>query len=808
MLWVVVVSAILIVFRVYNRISGTVVIEPPEQRSRLDMPVPEFDPDAPKIGDASLGDVKESVYRFFNEETKELERVFGFDELLKAGKNSNRWPLVKPYMTMYDDDFTCKVTSDRGIVQVETVNNNPSPTQAELYDNVVIHIVSSDPESPSDSKIYMDTLLYDSERSEISTEGPLRFVSEDSEMVGTGMILIFNAGQNRIEFLKINELDYIRLKNVSDPSASETESAKPEAAVAKVPASKTKPPKSKPAKVADKKQPAVAKAGAKKKKVTEPKEEPAKGELYQCTLTEDVFIQYGDKIIVQGTEYVHIDNILLSKKSSDKKKSSSKDSPETAKKTKAQAGVVGDEVKKSTPAKSDVQVVAKKGEPAQKSSGVIDKDSEAVVETEAGVEVYITCKGGIVAKPMTSVYEETEPLRTDADDLHVGVRAVTRLDMKNSGRKQDLFVAELPGGQAGGGFVSSQVNFVGENEVAETLDSLEAEVVKPPDRFKGRRIEFDMSTGNGTAYGPVEVIFYPDPNENADPNVLVLPMIMTASRDAKFYANSQRDLERVVFNKDVVGTRKVIRPEYLQTSTFYGDKLTIDIDPESDKAKNGDIRYVSVTEGNVKMESIRTAEDVVVSHVRLSCLQFDFDAVKNIVYAVGPGDIQMDNSKAPEPVGEDKAGSLSFQRPSFGLVDGFDKLTWFTDTMQINVDGKEDSVRMAYQPIENGVRGAIIRGTTTHLQANFMPMPDGTNELATLITAGGIYYEEEGGNVFVGEDLLYNAGDSLLTISSSEKNACLLNGALVDGIEYEVDTGNVRSELVAAPGALAMPVRK
>jgi hypothetical protein len=89
-----------------------------------------------------------------------------------------------------------------------------------------------------------------------------------------------------------------------------------------------------------------------------------------------------------------------------------------------------------------------------------------------------------------------------------------------------------------------------------------------------------------------------------------------------------------------------------------------------------------------------------------------------------------------------------------------------------------------------------------------MTLPDGTNELATLITAGGIYYEEEGGNVFVGENLLYKAKDSLLKITSSEKNACLLNGALVDGIEYEVDTGNIRSELVATPGALAMPVRK
>ena len=81
-------------------------------------------------------------------------------------------------------------------------------------------------------------------------------------------------------------------------------------------------------------------------------------------------------------------------------------------------------------------------------------------------------------------------------------------------------------------------------------------------------------------------------------------------------------------------------------------------------------------------------------------------------------------------------------------------------------------------------------------------MPDGTNDLATVITTGGIYYEEEGGNVFEGQDLFYDADKSLVRVTSTEKNDCRFNGARVDWIEYAMDTGDVKAELVSSPGAI------
>jgi len=155
------------------------------------------------------------------------------------------------------------------------------------------------------------------------------------------------------------------------------------------------------------------------------------------------------------------------------------------------------------------------------------------------------------------------------------------------------------------------------------------------------------------------------------------------------------------------------------------------------------------------------------------------------------------------------AGQLGVEPADFDYTAvGLNHLTWFTEAMQINADGKAESVYLSYMPIVDGKWGDTISVTTMHLQANFLPMPDGTNELKTVITTGGIYYEEEGGNVFKGQDLLYDADKSLVTITSTEKNDCYFNNARVDWIEYEVDTGDVRAELASAPGALTPPAKE
>ena len=832
MVWCVAVSAILIVFRVYNRIAGMPKITPPTRDEGGGIEAPEFNPDGSRIGPAFVEKVVKSRYKFFDELTKKVKRELGFEKLLNPGDRSKKWQLQSPYMTMYEDDFVCRITSDRGTVLVETVKGDPTPTDAELYDNVVIRIQSTAADASADTVIYMDRLLYNSERSEFHTNGPIKLVSEKAEMEGTGLVLIYNEPMNRIEFLKVVMLDYLRLKDVwvdslpKSPPAAKTSDAPPAVSAdaagsrAGAVAKSDKPTGASAAVAAD--------AGDEKAEAA-----PSPDDLYECTFTDDVVIEYGDEVIVNGADTISIFNILWSS-------DSSKSKPAEGGTAEVESSVVPAVSKEKTEVESSADSTVSREATGAAPKAVVsdstgpagndkadpvggDTGKSAEVAEEAGVEVYITCKGGLVSKPMTSVYEGTEPPPIDASSQgeQTGAPAVVsaeapgirlhrqsvikwaNLSGEGSAVAEDTTATPDAANDASGGEAAG-------DSAKEPGLPVESGVTedKRPAVFKARSVTYDMATGSGWAQAPVELTFYPKVSAKSDPNTVVLPELITAEKNVQFLANKDRVVERIIFNKNVIGTRKAVTPLYVQTSQFFGEKMTVELNTGPERKLEGDISHIYVTEGNVKLESVRMAKERVISHVKLSCERIDYDAALKMVFATGPGRIQLNNENAPpaKKVPGDKKPRLS--GPCYALIRGFEKLTWFTEAMQINADGKAESVHLSYLPIVEGEVGETIRATTMHVQANFLPMPDGTNELATVIMAGGIYYEEEGGNVFEGQDLLYNADTSLVTVTSTEKNDCRFNGASVDWIEYEVDTGDVRAELASSPGALTMPAKE
>jgi hypothetical protein len=790
---VVAVSAILIVYRIYNRIADTPAIEPPDQTG-ADLPDPVFDEGSPTInGTVVVGQAENARYTFVDDQTKEVTRVFGFQKLLNPEAGTRKWNLQKPYINMYEKTFDCEITADRGTLTVETVKGNPSPTDGQLYDNVVIRVRARQTDRPIDSVIYMDQLNYNSERSEFSTEGPLRVVSPRAEMEARGMLLIYNPAMSRIEFLKVVHLDYLHLKDIESFSTRADDEAAPAEDADKAMVSAESPEVPALSSVASvvPVQPAPAIAAPKPASAGEaavPTAPASADDFYVCTFSRDVVIEYGGEVTVLGDQEIVINNILWSGSRSEGGASS----PDAAATGAAAAG--------ETTAGPDTPAAATGGQEAHAGGAAAETDVvsgdaaatpaapetvAAAAEVKPPVDVHVTCKGGFMAKPLTSVFEVVEPSLSRPLSSPPGVASAAPAPAGEGPAPDSPLAAEtaVPGAEG-----------------ADTSD------LPMPAHFKARRISYDMTTSYGLAEGPVELTFLPAADAETDPNATVLPMVVTAERDAEFFANADRVVERIVFNEDVVGTRKVLTPQYLQTSSFHGRTLTTHLETDKQSERSGAINHISVTEGNVRLRSIRTTDDgEVISNVGLACLRIDYDAVKSIVHAAGPGNIQLNNKNAPPPPPGAAGGKLSLSGPCFALVKGFDKLTWFTEGMQINADGEE--LYLAYWPIEGGRWGRITSGQTQHLQANFWPLPEGGSELATVITAGGIFYEEDGGNIFKGEDMLYDAEKGLLLISGSENNPCFVNGAMVDRIEYDVNTGKVRSSLAPSPGAVTVPVK-
>jgi lipopolysaccharide export system protein LptA len=324
-----------------------------------------------------------------------------------------------------------------------------------------------------------------------------------------------------------------------------------------------------------------------------------------------------------------------------------------------------------------------------------------------------------------------------------------------------------------------------------------------PARFNAKKIDYDMTTGNAFATGPVTFIFYVrDPN-NTDPGAESVPVVITANDNAEFF----KDKNRVVFNGNVVGTRRTQKAAYLQKSTFNGDKLIVDL--AETQTGSADIRHVAVLGRQVMMESVRSANDIVISHIRLSCKHIDYDAIEEVVTAAGPGNIQINNENAPAPPQKkDTDKKISIQKPCYALIEGFDKLRWFTRANRITADGKTRSVNISYMPITDGKRGRIVRAATTHITANFIETASGQNELATLETTGGVTYREVGGHEFIGDTLFYETTTSLMIVAGTDQVPCLLNGALVEKIKYDLATGDVKAELASKPGVFRSPPKR
>lgn len=777
MVWLITVGAVLLIYILYTLLVGSPEIRiDQDQGPAVDIEVPQF---GAQTGETKVGNVEKARFTVLDEETKKLKRVFGFDKLLNPDQVDEKWKLERPYMDIYDDKFLCKITSLRGVVQVETIAGKYTPTNAELYDDVQIKIHPIGDSKMVESTIYLDTLIYNSERSEYSTDGPVRIVSEEGTLEGKGLLLIYNNELTRIEFLRIFELDFLKLKNISkmsSPAEAPPESPAPKpvqtsAAVEVKPQIPSDEPKPKPIKTATPDvQPATTAPLA---------EETEKPDLYKCQFDKEVVIEYGAEFVATGAKYIAINNILWSDSSEDKK-------ADEAPVVTEEVPSVTDEAPAVTVAPKSSPSITQTQTPSQPKPQVkkpdVPKEPSA---PQSSTEVVVTCRGGLVLRPKDSLIGTNVTAGFVRTGLRGEAGSAFNPNAVDEEDKPDLYAK-----------YTSRLTL--DPDLTEDFD-----FTTPPSLFCADSIDYDMTTGNAVAAGPVNFKFYPEVDSTEEFSVGPVPSLITADENTEFFADENRTVNRIVFNGNVIGARNTLTPSYLQKNRFFGQQLIVDLKPARDSSGT-DIEHVTVKEGKVKLVSKRMVHDLTINHVQLTCTQLDYSVDDDLVIATGPGDIQINNEHAPA-MEKDTGSKLSLKKPCFALVYGYDKLKWFISQNRITADGKANSVNISYLPIVDGERGKIVRVSTSHLQADFIETISGQTELATLNTTGGIHYEEQGGMEFIGDKLFFNVADSMMTISGSEERLCYVNGALVPGIQYNLETGKVKTKLSTSPGIISLP---
>lgn len=353
-------------------------------------PTPEIDRPRPSVGavaDSNVGgpddkigmiDDKTGIGRVQKarytrlDKYKRLEQEFGFDALLH--EEGDEWEVEKPYLNLYRRRFRCYVTADRGKVRVETAEGTVDPKDARFTGNVVVHIV---PEASSDireSFIYLDDIDFESERSRFTTAGPVKYVSADGQMLGRGLELIYNEQLNRLEVLRIIDME-LRLKTSSRTLFSEQRRTGQASGKSPAPTSA----RSDVVRLSHTDRATLARESQ------DANEASTQGEYYRCVFMDNVLIATPDELAFANKK-ICINDIFWAKPSSEEPNQTETGGADTAK-APTRVGGKADKVGTDSATPADV--------PAPD----VNEPNEAAQEF---VDIVVTCDNGFVVTPMDS----------------------------------------------------------------------------------------------------------------------------------------------------------------------------------------------------------------------------------------------------------------------------------------------------------------------------------------------------------------------------------------------------------------------
>ena len=780
-----------------------------------------------QIGQVGLGTWQKANYITINPKTKRLEREFGFERLLhQAG---DIWETEKPYMNVYRPNFKCYITADKGQVRVVTVAGRTTPRDATFSSNVVIHIVPEGKSGVQESFIYLDDIIFLSDKSLISTAGPVRFVSDDAQMKGTGMELIYNAQAERLEYFKIADLESLRIKSVQAAALS---TGKPPARTP-APAGTSEPNATVAARA-----PEQVEAG---KPETQPQ---AEGEFYNCIVSKNALLDTPEQLIF-ADERLNLNDIFWSKKSLDQPGA---EDTGGAGKTEPNTPAAG----RQTPPTESV------AEPNASAPSVAEPN-EPNAPAQPPAFITVTCDGGLVLVPKDSTRALDDGSRTDPNAAGSGSKRAALLDAQTQRTKflaQTIDYNKVTGDVTAGGLSEliyfargaapgdvngppAPVRITARDGARYSKASNQAIfkdcVCRMPQTglterrditFSAPQLAVDLPK-DGTmqpdilAAGPTELVFYA-PQDANDPAAAQgpLPVKVTASKQARYSGASHQ----MLFDGDCRCTMLREDPNVVTQYMLLSEQLTVDL---ADRASSGSARdanappagpaglkHLAATGGAVSLATTRTAKPGgvfaealqdpntkgLLGGIELKCRSFDYDAAQQAFLATGPGLISFKNSQATEPNGLSKG--FSFRRPCWAVLDKFDTLTYLIREDRVIADAGSRNMLVGYVSTVNGRPGEPIWAEAPHVEIQLSRTPQGQQELSTLTATRGIYYEDSN-NRFRGSRLFYDHKTGLVKVRGDDVVPCNYNGAPVDGIELDLNTGKVEANVVG-PGALQL----
>ena len=637
-----------------------------------------------RVGGVQINVVQKARYVHLNKK-RQVDREFGFEKLLHAV--GDEWEIEKPFMNIFRRNFECRITSDKGSVQVETAAGRTTPKDATLSRNVQIRILPKSGSDIKESIIYLDSIDFISSTSQFQTNGPVKFVSEDANMVGTGMKVIYNEELERLDFFEVTNLGRLCIKISSKASLFSSQERAGDTPGEGVSRGQMQRP---------------AEAGVDHVAHT-PETLPTdnrdaarqgEGEFYNIVFNDNVRIDTPEHVIV--TDQFSINNMFWRKGSRREPNGVDIGDANTA-------GPAADVGGKTAIAK-EIGIDTAGPDSAKRREAALTKQREPNEPDEKSVDVIVTCDGGFRVIPTDS------PRISQAADKYSTGSAAGGKGLKKPGDT---------GGRAT--FIAREIDYC----------ALADEV----------HMQGDCSC--------------------------TMP-----SQGAGF--------ER----------------EYSLSAPELAVKLAKDRKDKQTAGPAGNIEHLTAGGGVVQLATVNMAGEKQLGFTKLKCLQFDYDRAERMWLAAGPGLIVVDNSKIVEPQKDKRQlGKFDLRRRCFAVVRNFETLRYFLETDRIIADASSERILIDYFPIVEGQDDRQVRASAGHVEVNLAETADGRTELSTLSASNGVSYKEKDIQ-FEGGEFFFDAAESVIKAWGGESQPCFLNGAIVDGIEYNLRTGKVETKIV------------
>ncbi len=374
-----------------------------------------------------------------------------------------------------------------------------------------------------------------------------------------------------------------------------------------------------------------------------------------------------------------------------------------------------------------------------------------VMEEQPPIDIVVTCDDGFVLTPMDVNSSDTNSTLVTRDELLATARE--ELTQLKEADERNLFIAQ--------------------------------------------RIDYCAATQDTVAVGPSELKFYARDLFREGANETVVPVTIITQKKAQFLPTANQAL----FEGGCVCTMLREDPNGQQKYALSAPKIIVDLAEEKDEPLSSmanKIEHLSAPGPTTRFSVVKMAEQELLGGFEVECAGVDYDAKQQLFLASGPGKVRVDNTKVPEP--NEDAGRFSMRRKSYSIVESFETLKYFVEKDQVIAEAGGQGVVVHYFPIVDGKYDRHVTITSSHIEAFLYETADGQTELSTLSATDGVTYVEEDVE-FEGSKLFYDAVKGVITVEGDDSQPCILNGSLVDKIEYDLKTGRKRFKLVG-PGTL------